>query len=195
MCAYKTALPYPPHRMFHFTTSALLPCTVLLLTLLTPSHSHNSHTLTDDSEGSGIVNKRNCSNSFSVLEETLLSNEKNRFNLIKTLYPPRGALPVFLTVTYWFDEYDNQFDEYVNRSDEYGNETVWYWSESEVYLIQPLDILRFTSLFHSNFDYRSGELDLVLNRDCAGTRVDFMEMLTQRVRFGCYRNCKRCQMK
>ena len=60
---------------------------------------------------------------------------------------------------------------------------MWYWSESEVYLIQPLDILRFTSLFHSNFDYRLGELDLVLNRDCAGTRVDFMEMLTQRVRF------------
>ena len=120
------------------------------------------------------TNKSNCSNSFSILEESLLSLESNRFNLLKTFYPPRGALPVFLTVTYTFDDSENQFG---NR----GNKSVWYWSESEIYFIQPLEVLQFTSLFHSNFYYRTNELDLVLNEDCYGTGTEFMEILTQRV--------------
>ena len=107
-----------------------------------------------------------------------MSREGNRFNLLKTFYPPRGPIPVFLTVTYQFDESQNQFDESLDGSE---NQSVWYWSESEVYLVQPLDVLQFTSLFHSNLMYRSGRLELVLDRECSGTSPDFMEILTQRV--------------
>ena len=106
-------------------------------------------------------------NSFAALEDDLLSQELNRYNLLKTFYPPRGALPVFVTVTYQFGQLENQ--------------SVWYWSESEIYLIQPLEVFQFTSLFYSNFYYRQASLDLHLSEECVETGDEYMEMLTQRV--------------
>ena len=184
---------------------------LLFLTLLhtiTPSHSLTNHTLDNNITVTTKTNQRNCSNSFSVLEESLLSHEDNRFNLLKTFYPPRGAHPVFLTVTYRFSKFGKQFDEGGEqgspensvfgdgsggefggdvfddseiRSGMYGNESVWYWSASEVYLVQPLDVLQFTSLFHSNLQYRTSEVELELDRECLGTKRDYLEILTQRV--------------
>ena len=108
--------------------------------------------------------ERNCTTSFTVLEENMLSHEQNRYNLLKTFYPPRGA-PTY-----------------------YGDIHVWRLTEPvslvlvrALYLIQPLDVLQYTSLFHSNFDYREGKLDLRLAKECAETRSEFMELLTQRV--------------
>lgn len=140
-------------------TMYLLSITVTLhiFHLLTPSQCGGDEPTPD----------RNCTTSFSVLEEDMLSHEENRYNLLKTFYPPRGALPVFVTVMYTFGKSQNQ--------------SVWYWSESELYLIQPLDVLLYTSLFHSNFNYREGKLDLKLEKECAETRPEFMELLTQRV--------------
>ena len=108
-----------------------------------------------------------CTKSFTHLEENLLSNEKNRYNLLKTFYPQRSSLPVFVTVTYWFGR---------------SNRTVWYWSESEFYLIQPISVLQFSSLFHSNFPHRQRELTLTLSEECASARKEFLETLTARVR-------------
>ena len=188
--------------------------TVLLFLILphiiTPSHSHDDTTPGDDDDNVTTTTnrdqQRNCSNSFTLLEESLLSNENNRFNLLKTFYPPRLSPPVFITVTYRFGEFGgNQFDgsenpsdgsegsgsgNHVseNRFDRSGNESVWYWSASEVYLVQPLDVLQYTSLFHSNLQYRSSRVDLELNRDCLGTRKDYLEILTQRVSLK--RGCK-----
>ena len=152
---------------------------LLILPLITSSHPHNGSLDNIVTMAAITDQKRNCTNSFSVLEEVLLSNEKNRFNLLRVFFPPCGAPPVFLTVSYQFDEPQNQFDEFGKQS--WNGTTVWYWSESEVYLIQPLDILQFTSLFHSNLQYRLSSLDLVLNQDCSNTQVEFMELLTQRV--------------
>ena len=109
--------------------------TILLITILALSHCHNTVATAEQDP--------NCLTSFSVLEESLLSRESNRFNLLRMFYPPRGPLPVFLAVTYRFDGLENR-----------SNESIWYWSESEIYFIQPLDVLQFTSLFHSNFHYR-----------------------------------------
>ena len=178
------------------TVLSILVLFLFLPHIITPSHSHDTTSGDDDDNVTTTTNRdqqRNCSNSFTLLEESLLSNENNRFNLLKTFYPPRGAHPVFITVTYRFGEFGgNQFDgsknpskgsgsgnhESDNRS---GNESVWYWSASEVYLVQPLDVLQFTSLFHSNLRYRSSMVDLELNQDCLGTRKDYLEILTQRV--------------
>lgn len=145
--------------------TSILSITLILhiLHLLTLSKCQSGG---DDSELSPAVN-RNCTTSFTVLEEDMLSHEQNRYNLLKTFYPPRGALPVFVTVTYTFGDTRNQ--------------SVWFWSEAELYLIQPIDVLQYTSLFHSNFNYREGKLDLRLTKDCAETRSEFMELLTQRV--------------
>ena len=112
-----------------------------------------------------------CSLSFSVLENSLLSSEQNRFNLLRAFYPSRDAQPVFVTVNYTFISDDNSSVD----------SRTWYWSESEFYLIQPLEIFQFTSLFFSNFAYRQGTVDLMLGPGCAETTTDRMEMLTQRV--------------
>ena len=135
--------------------------TLHTLLLFTSSHCHN------EPRGNENTTERNCVNSFAALEDDLLSRELNRYNLLKAFYPPRGALPVFVTVTYQFDKLENQ--------------SVWYWSESEIYLIQPLEIFQFTSLFYSNFYYRQADLELHLSEECMETGDEFMEMLTQRI--------------
>ena len=135
--------------------------TLLLLLLLTPSQCQSG--------SKENTNNRTCVNSFSFLEDDLLSREENRYNLLQAYYPPRGALPVFVTVTYSFDEFQNQ--------------SVWYWSESEFYLIQPMEVLVFTSLFHSNFAYRQRSVELTLSPDCVEAGAEFMETLTQRVNY------------
>ena len=188
------------HKQFSLLLLHLL---LHLLLIITPSHSHGNPTPTDNDDDSvSPTTQRNCRNSFPVLEEKLLSLETNRFKLLKTFFPPRDAHPVFVTVTYRFyqsenrfgksenqfdgsgnplDGSENGFGESENRFDGSGNESVWYWSASEVYLVQPLDVLQFTSLFHSNLWYRSSRVVLELDRDCLGTRTDFLEILTQRV--------------
>lgn len=114
-----------------------------------------------------FITSKTCANSFTLLEEDLLSREENRYNLLQAYYPRRSTLPVFVTVTYSFDQ---------------SNQTIWYWSESEFYLIQPLNVLQFTSLFHSNFPYRQRNLELVLSEECSDAADELLESLTQRVR-------------
>ena len=109
-----------------------------------------------------------CSYDFAYLEGALLSGTENRYKLSKTFFPPRDAHPVFVTVNYTFHN--------SNAS------TLWYWSESEFYLIQPLEIFLFSSLFLSNFPYRQASITVAMRSRCSGVSDDLMEMLTQRVR-------------
>ena len=143
-------------------SSPIIIITLHTLLLLTSSHCHN------DIRANESTTERSCVNSFAALEDDLLSRELNRYNLLRTFYPPRGALPVFVIVTYQFGELENQ--------------SIWYWSESEIYLIQPLEVFQFTSLFYSNYYYRQANVDLDLSEECVETRDEYMEMLTQRVR-------------
>lgn len=160
--------------------ASLLLFFLLPLSFLSSSYCHGARGFGEGSGsgseslgGGGGRGERNCTNSFTVLEESLLSSESNRFNLLKAFYPPRNALPVFQTVTYNFES------ETVNQS------KVWYWAQSEVFLVQPLDVLQFTSLFHSNLQYRVGDLELMLPGDCLETKNEFIEILTERVSVKC----------
>ena len=139
----------------------LLLLFLFITALPTPTHSQ---------DGSGdvlFITSKTCANSFTLLEEDLLSREENRYNLLQAYYPRRSALPVFVTVTYSFNQ---------------SNQTIWYWSVSQFYLIQPLNVLQFTSLFHSNFPHRQRELELVLSEECSEAGDELLESLTQRVR-------------
>ncbi len=113
-----------------------------------------------------------CTDNFHLLEKSLLSNTQNRFELLKTFFPSKGARPVFVEVDYRF----------VNEStaEEQGSE-VWYWSVSEFYFVQPLEIFQYTSLFFANFGYRQTCLEVQLAAECAGASQEKMELLTQRV--------------
>ena len=111
-----------------------------------------------------------CASSFTVLEQSLLSRTENRFQLLKTFFPPRDSHPVFVTVTYDFVH---------NSTIEYSEE--WYWSESEFYLIQPLEVFQYTSLFFANFAYRKSRITLELDQECQHVDPMYLEILTQRV--------------
>lgn len=109
-----------------------------------------------------------CSSDFYFLEKELLSRSENRYNLTKAFFPPRDAHPVVVKVTYVFE--DSAFK----------NE-VWFWTESLFYLIQPLEIFQYTSLFFSNLPYRKKEVTVTLGANCSDTNPEFLMILTQRV--------------
>ena len=107
-----------------------------------------------------------CSD-LTLLERDLFQSGQNRYQLTKTFFPPRNAHPVFVIVNYTFED---------------SNTTkLWYWSESEFYLIQPLEIFQFSSLFFSNFPHRQASLSLTLSGYCRDASDEMMEVLTQRV--------------
>lgn len=108
-----------------------------------------------------------CSTDFYILEKELLSRSTNRFNLTKTFFPPHDPHPVVVKVTYVFEGS--------------GETDVWFWSESMFYLIQPLEIFQYTSLFFSNLQFREKDVTITLGANCSDTGQDFLMILTQRV--------------
>jgi len=109
----------------------------------------------------------NCADSFFVMEESLLRSTDNRFNLLKAFYPPRKVHPVVVTVNYTFHGTNDS--------------VVWFWTLSEFYLIQPLEIFQFTSLFFSNKPYRQSKLQIKLDNNCSQASDEFFEVLTTKV--------------
>ena len=109
-----------------------------------------------------------CTSDFYALEKELLSRTGNRYNLTKTFSPPRDAHPVVVKVTYVFEGSDYE-DE------------VWFWTESLFYLIQPLEIFQYTSLFFSNLPYRQKEVVITFGANCSDIDPEYLMILTQRV--------------
>ena len=105
-------------------------------------------------------------NSFHSLERDFLSRVKNRYQITRTFYPPRDPRPVVIKIHYSYPDGTNQ---------------TWFWSESQFYLIQPLEIFQYTSLFFSNLPRRQTEVTLSLSQECEGLGEELMEVLTQRV--------------
>ena len=133
---------------------------LLLLLVLFISHSQ-----LHAAEGSSSA----CSNDFFILERSLLDSTDNRFNLLKAFYPPRDARPVLVKVNYTFmDSLDS-------------TSQIWFWSESEYYLIQPLEIFQFTSLLFSNMPYRRRDVSILLSSDCSDSSDEHLQLLTTRV--------------
>ena len=77
---------------------------------------------------------------FSYLVEQVRENDENLFEIQNVFLPPNAAPPVFVVVTYRFQDAEGE---------EIGNE-VWFWSTSVFYIWQPLHVFQFTSLFFSN---------------------------------------------
>ena len=116
----------------------------------------------------GLLTADTCSGSFYVMEQSLLESADNRLNLLRGFYPPREAHPVLVKVNYTFGTMaqDSQ---------------MWFWSESEFYLIQPLEIFQFTSLLFSNMPYRQRDISLELDANCSSAPFEYLHILTTRV--------------
>ena len=108
-------------------------------------------------------------NCFSYLAEQIRLNDSNLYEIRSVFYSPNDSSPVFVVVTYQFDN-DRTHDQ------------VWFWTTSTFYLWQPLNVFQFTSLFFSDYTTsRHSTVNLKLPLKCMNANKDFMQLLTQRV--------------
>ena len=122
-----------------------------------------------------------CSSNFFAMEQSLLQSTDNRFNLMTAFFPPRKAHPVIVRVTYSFNA--DISEDNSSTTNTTISPYIWFWSESEFYLIQPLEVFQFTSLLFGNRPYRQSDLDIVLDANCSQASDEFYLLLTTRVRY------------
>ena len=112
---------------------------------------------------------QSCDECYDTLADSLVNMRNNKYELRRVFYPLRRSSPVFVTVTYQYND------------SSIPNQT-WYWGAGVFYFIQPLEVFQFTSLFFGNPAWRSRELTLTLPAECASASEEFMTELTEQVR-------------
>ena len=110
-----------------------------------------------------------CDECYDTLAKSLVNMRNNKYYLRRMFYPLEKSSPVFVTVTYQYND------------SSVPNQT-WYWSAGVFYFIQPLEVFQFTSLLFGNPSWRSSDLTLMLPAECASASEDFMTELTEQVR-------------
>ena len=112
---------------------------------------------------------QSCDECYDTLANKLVNMHNNKYNLRRVFYPLERESPVFVTVTYQYND------------SSVPNQT-WYWSAGVFYYLQPLEVFQFTSLFFGNPDWRSSDLTLTLPAECANASKGFMTELSEQVR-------------
>ena len=112
---------------------------------------------------------QSCYECYDTLADSLVNMHNNKYKLRRMFYPLERASPVFVTVTYQFND------------SSVSNQT-WYWSAGQFYFLQPLEVFQFTSLLFGNPALRSGEITLTLPAECENASKEFMTELTEQVR-------------
>lgn len=112
-----------------------------------------------------------CSKCYIALAEQVTKHDRNAFKIQTTFFPPDSISPVFVTVNYIFKDPDKP-----NSTSE-----KWFWSRSMFYLLQPLDVFQYTSLFFSDTQLQQSDLSLELPLNCINASFDHKQLLTQRV--------------
>ena len=111
-----------------------------------------------------------CNQSYEALADNVLTNDKNKFKLLQTFYPPNQTPPVFVIVMY---EFENS-----TRNDTY----TYFWTSRSSFFIQPLEVFEFMSLFLGSPSYLSRNLTIILPSECETANPEHLEMLTYLVR-------------
>ena len=145
------------HRM-----ALKLWCMVILLLVMLAGLLHRAA-----AECDGL--SQSCDECYDTLAKSLVNTCNNKYHLRRVFYPLQRASPVFVTVTYQYNDTS------------IPNQT-WYWGSGVFYYFQPLEVFQFTSLFFGNPSWRSGNLTLILPAECANATEDFMTELTEQVR-------------
>ena len=112
---------------------------------------------------------QSCDECYDTLAKSLVNMCNNKYNLRRVFYPLGKPPPVFVTVTYQYND------------SSVPNQT-WYWGTGVFYFLQPLEVFQFTSLFFGNPAWRKDDLNLTLPAQCANASEDFMTELTEQVR-------------
>ena len=138
--------------------------TAMLLTFTGASYGkQNSRNFGDCLDG-----HESCSECYLTLKESLLSRDDNIQNLSAAFFPSSANVPVFVTVTYNFNN--------SNHSE------VWYWTTDSVYLFFEITTFQYLSVFFSKpAALFSQEVTLTLSEDCVDADDKMFMLLTQRV--------------
>lgn len=135
-----------------------------------------------------------CSTCYRSLESALLDNDGNVFNISRGFYPPYlrstignrdtefgdrayGKDPVFATIVYLFESNLSNGSSVID----YENKTIWFWAESEYYLLVPIEVFGFLSLFFGKTWFHTTRIFLTLPSVCQNVPNKFLEFLTHRV--------------
>jgi len=98
----------------------------------------------------------------------ITGSDENRYRLQQAFFPPEREAPIFVTVTYYYEEAPE-------------NTTYWFWAVSTYYIYIPITVLQYISLYFIEPAARSSSLVITLSEECLGTDDDMMQLLTQRV--------------
>ena len=119
----------------------------------------NAISTTDLPFGSCSVGMENCSQCYFALKKSLLSKDDNIRNLSLAFYPPRAAIPEFVTVLYKFKDLPDEEDQ------------LWFWTHDSSYLFFPLKTFQYLSLFFGKLEKQvSQKVILTLDAECNMTK-------------------------
>ncbi len=150
-------------------TTLVLSLFVLIGIVAVKSQSLANATCDDD--------EYDCTKCYNLLVWNVLKSSKNRYNLLRTFFPPDTSNPVSVIVYYNFKGENGIIDD--------SKQQLWFWSTSTYYHFQPLSVLQYTSLFFtdiSRYLYITLDIKCSGNEKEAGDYRDMMQLLTQRVR-------------
>ena len=109
-----------------------------------------------------------CSQCYLALKQSLLGRDDNIQQLSRAFYPWNASNPVFVTVTYNFEN--------SNKS------KVWYWTVDSSFLFFQITTFQYLSLFYSKpAGFFSQKVHLTLDENCTEASEDMFKLLTQRV--------------
>ena len=122
--------------------------------------------------GDCLPGHESCSECYLTLKESLLSRDDNIQKLSAAFFPWNASNPIFVTVTY---EFNNS-----NHSE------VWYWTTDSSYLFFEITTFQYLSLFFSKpATLFSQKVTLTLDEDCIDAALSndsmMFQLLTQRV--------------
>ena len=119
--------------------------------------------------------KESCQECYLTLVKELLGNDGNVFNLSYVFTSPVHDEPSAVVVNYHF-RFDNDTPDEVDT---------WFWAQSGAYILHPLFIFQFISLFFGNpKPIYEQVVNVTLNAtECYGVQnnLQYMILLTQRV--------------
>ena len=136
------------------------------------------HSLTAQDEftfGACEPGKESCQECYLTLVKELLGNDGNVFNLSYVFTSPVRDEPSAVVVNYHF-RFDNDTPDEVDT---------WFWAQTGAYILHPLFVFQFISLFFGNpKPIYEQVVDVTLNAtECYGVQenLQYMTLLTHRV--------------
>ena len=150
-------------------------CIIVLVIFLGSINSLNTQESDDLTFGACEPGKESCQDCYLALVKELLGNDGNVFNLSYVFTSPVRDEPSTVVVNYHF-RFDNDTLDEVHT---------WFWAQTGAYILHPLFIFQFISLFFGNpKSFYEEIVTVTLNAtECYGVQknLKYMTLLTQRV--------------